>query len=276
MPLSDGERDARSNRAQSHVINGLHVEVVGDGTTVVLVHAGIADSRMWEPQWSTWPDDYEVIRLDLREFGRSAASVGAFCHAADVLAVLDALEVDRTVVVGASFGGLVSLDLAVSRPDRIAGLVLADIPLPGHPWSAEFEHFGEAENAAIEAGDLDLATEINVDFWLGGASESIRSAIREQQRRAFDLQVGADADDSLLSEDLHGRLGTLDVPTLVIDGADDVADFRLIADQLGRTLPRSERATIAGSGHLPSLEQPDAFDAVVRPFLARIATGTKA
>ena len=276
MPLSDGERNARLNRAQSHVINGLHVEVVGDGAAIVLVHAGIADSRMWEPQWATWPDDYKVIRLDLREFGRSAASVGAFCHAADVLAVLDALEIDRAVVVGASFGGLVSLDLAVSRPDRIAGLVLADIPLPGHAWSAEFKAFGDAETAAVEAGDLDLATEINVDFWLGAAPESIRGAIREQQRRALELQVGVDANDSLLTDDLPDRLASLDVPTMVIDGADDVDDFRLIADQLGRTLPRSERATIAGSGHLPSLEQPEAFDAVVRPFLARALTGTKA
>ena len=266
MPLSDGECNAGS----THVINGLHVEVAGDGAAIVLVHAGIADSRMWEPQWATWPDDYTVIRLDLREFGRSAAAAGEFCHAADVLAVLDALEIDRTVVVGTSFGGLVSLDLAVSRPERIAGLVLADIPLPGHTWSAEFKTFGDAENAAIEAGDLDLATEINVDFWLGHAPEPIRNAIRQQQRRAFELQVGVEAESPLLTEDLPDRLASLDVPTLVIDGADDVADFRMIADQLGRTLLRCERATIAGSGHLPSLEQPESFDAVVRPFLARV------
>ena len=266
MPLSDGERTAGS----THVINGLHVEVAGDGPAVVLVHAGIADSRMWEPQWATWTAEYRVIRLDLREFGRLAAATGAFCHAADVIAVLDALKVDRAVVVGASFGGLVSLDLAASRTDRVVGLVLADIPLPGHAWSAEFETFGDAENAAIEAGDLDLATEINVDFWLGDAPESIRSAIREQQRRAFELQVGVEAESSLFTEDLPDRLASLDVPTLVIDGANDVADFRQIAAQLGRTIPRSERATIARSGHLPSLEQPEAFDAVVRPFLARV------
>jgi 3-oxoadipate enol-lactonase len=262
--------DSVSQRSQSHVIDGLHVEVAGDGAAVVLVHAGIADSRMWEPQWATWPDDYRVIRLDLREFGRSATAVSAFCHATDVLAVLDAVEIERAILVGASFGGLVSLDLAASRPDRIAALVLADIPLPDHAWSAQFETFGDAENAAIEAGDLDLATEINVDFWLGGAPEPIRSAIREQQRRAFELQVGVEAESSLLTEDLPERLAGLDVPTLVVDGAEDVADFREIADYLGRTIPGSERATVAGSGHLPSLEQPEAFDAIVRPFLARV------
>ncbi len=270
MPHSDGEHSARSTHAQSHVINGLHVEVTGDGAAVVLVHAGIADSRMWEPQWTTWPKAYKVIRFDLRGFGRSSAPAGAYCPAADLLAILDGLDIARAVVVGSSFGGLASLDLAATRPDRISGLVLASIPLPDHAWSAEFEQFGDAETAAIEAGDLDLATEVNVDFWLGSAPEPIRNAIREQQRRAFELQVGADADDSLLSADLGGQLGTLSVPTLVIDGADDVADFRLIADQLGRTIRNCERATIAGSGHLPSLERPEAFDAVVRPFLARV------
>ena len=68
-----------------------------------------------------------------------------------LLTFLDALDVDRAILVGSSLGGLVSLDLAVSRPDRISGLVLADIPLPGHPWSAEFEQFDDAETAAIEA-----------------------------------------------------------------------------------------------------------------------------
>lgn len=268
-----GEHSARPARSdtRSIVIDGLHAEVAGHGPAVVLVHAGIADSRMWDPQWATWPADYRLIRLDLRGFGRSVAPAGAYCPAADLLGVLDALDVNRAILVGSSFGGLVSLDLAVSRSDRIAGLVLADMPLPGHAWSAEFQQFDAAETAAIEAGDLDLATEINVDFWLGSAPESIRNAIREQQRRVFELQIGADADDSLLSEDLHG-LERLDVPALVIDGADDVDDFRLIADQLERTLPRSERATIGGSRHLPSLEQPEAFDSVVLPFLARVAS----
>jgi pimeloyl-ACP methyl ester carboxylesterase len=127
--------------------------------------------------------------------------------------------------------------------------------------------FSDAEDEALEAGDLPAATAVNVEFWLPAASEAVRDAITAQQLNAFELQGGAEADESLLSDDLRAALPTLDVPALVLTGEHDKADFVAIADELAATLPRSRRETIAGAGHLPSLEQPAAFDAVVLPFL---------
>jgi pimeloyl-ACP methyl ester carboxylesterase len=248
-------------------VGPLHVEHEGAGPAVVLIHAGVADSRMWDPQWAAWQTRFALTRLDLRGFGRSGPPLGAFSHARDVLAVLDAAGIERALLVGASFGGLVALDLAASHPERVGGLVLADAPLPGHPWSDEMRGFFVAENAALEAGDLEAATEVNVGFWAGAANEAVRAAIREQQLNAFRLQAGDEADDSLLTDDLPGSLATLAVPTLVVTGENDKADFRAIADKLAATLPDAHRATVAGAGHLPSLEQPPAFDEVVLPFL---------
>ena len=164
---------------------------------------------MWDPQWVDWPSRFRVTRLDLRGFGRSAPPEGVFANPEDVLAVLDALGIDRAILVGASFGGRVVLDLAASRPDRVRGLVLAGAGLPDHAWSPEIRAFGAAEDEAIEAGDLDAATEINVDFWLPRAPERMRAAIREQQRTALALQVGSDGEERLLTEDLvsHARRG---------------------------------------------------------------------
>ena len=194
------------------------------------------------------------------------AARGVYSNPEDVLAVLDAVGVDRATLVGASFGGRVVLDLAASRPDRVAGLVLASAGLPDNAWSSEIEAFGAAEGEAIEAGDLDAATEINVDFWLRGAPEGVRAAIREQQRNAFALQVGSDGEERLLTEDLVSRLAEVDLPALVLVGELDYADFHALADRLSGSLPRSTRETIPGAGHLPSLEQPTAFDAVVLPL----------
>jgi len=247
-----------------------HVECVGAGPDVLLVHAGVADARMWDPQWRVWPQSYRVTRLDLRGFGRSDPPVEAFSHAGDVLAILDAAGIERAVLVGASYGGMVSLDLAASRPDRVAGLVLADASLPDHEWSAEVRAFGAAEDEALEAGDLDRAAGVNVEFWVPAASEQVRAAIREQQRNAFVLQVGRDDEEELLTDDLPSRLATIDVPTLVLVGERDHADFEAIADRLVAELPRARRETIPGAGHLPSLEQPEAFDAAVLPFLATL------
>lgn len=245
----------------------LHVERAGTGPDVVLIHAGIADSRMWAPQWSAWQTRFTLTRLDLRGFGRSGPPLGSFSHAGDVAAALDAAGIDRAHVVGASFGGLVALDLAAAHPERVTRLVLADPPLPGHAWSDEMRGFFAAEETALEAGDLEAATEVNVEFWLPSASDAVRAAIREQQLNAFRLQAGDEADDSLLTENLYGALPTLDVPTLVLTGEHDKADFRAIADHLATTLPDARRAVVAGAGHLPSLERPDDFDAAVLPFL---------
>jgi pimeloyl-ACP methyl ester carboxylesterase len=266
MTQYDGGHDARLD-----AVGRLHLEHAGAGRPVVLLHAGIADSRMWAPQWTTWPKRFTVTRLDLRGFGRSGRPVGAFSHAGDVLAELDASRIDRALLVGASFGGLVALDLAAARPNRVSGLVLADAPLPGYDWSAEMRAFSDAEDAALEAGDLEAATEVNVDFWLPTAPERLRAAIRAQQLDAFRLQVPDEADESLLTDDLVGRLPTIACPTLVLAGERDVADFRAIADLLAARLPNARRATVADAGHLPSLEQPERFDAVVLPFLEQVA-----
>jgi pimeloyl-ACP methyl ester carboxylesterase len=79
--------------------------------------------------------------------------------------------------------------------------------------------------------------------------------------------VEAEADDELLTEDLPAALATLGVPALVVTGEHDKADFQAIADRLAATLPDARRAIVASAGHLPSLEQPAAFDEFVLPFL---------
>jgi pimeloyl-ACP methyl ester carboxylesterase len=195
---------------------------------------------------------------------------GPFSHAADVLAVLDDAGIDRAALVGASYGGMVCLDLTASHPHRVAGLVLADAALPEHEWSPAVRAFGAAEDEALEAGDLDRAAEVNVEFWVPDAPERVRAAIHEQQRNAFALQVGKADEEELLTDELTSALAAIDVPALVLVGEDDHADFHAIADRLTDALPQARRATIPGAGHLPSLEQPEAFDDAVLPFLATL------
>ena len=270
MTQHEGEPGARHATPTTTRVGPLHVEQTGWGPDVVLVHAGVADGRMWDRQWVDWADRYRVTRLDLRGFGRSEAPAGTFSHAGDLLSVLDALEIERAALVGASFGGRVALDLAASRTGRVRGLVLVGAGLPGHEWSSEVEAFGAAEDEALEAGDLDRATEVNVDFWLPNADEAARAAIREQQRAAFALQVGTEDEEVLLTEDLETRLGAVDVPALVLVGEVDYGDFHVLADRIASRLPNARRETLAGAGHLPSLERPEAFAAVVLPFLATL------
>ncbi len=95
----------------------LSYEVVGDGPTIVLIHAGIADSRMWDDQWQKFSQHYRVVRYDVRGYGTSTNPDGEFGHDEDLHAVLQAIGVERATFVAASMGGHIALNYILQHPD---------------------------------------------------------------------------------------------------------------------------------------------------------------
>jgi 3-oxoadipate enol-lactonase len=256
----------------------LYNEVAGDGPAVVLVHAGICDSRMWDPQWAAYAGDYRAVRYDLRGFGRSPLPPQPFSHGRDLMALLERLGIQQATLVGASLGGRVALEVAVAHPEVVNALVVADVMLPGFAWSDRVRAFGSEEDAALECGDLDAAVEVNLRMWVDGprrpptaVDSAVRESVRQMQRRAFELQVPVweDAEEELLVSDLTRRLDAVRVPTLVVVGEEDVSDFQQIAAQLAQEIPSAEHVVIPNAAHLPSLERPAAFNELVLRFLGR-------
>ena len=248
----------------------LHVETAGDGPAVVLVHAGVADSRMWDAQWEAFSDGFRVVRYDQRGFGRSPMPPESFSLARDLLGVLDRLEIERAALVGVSLGGRVALEVAVAAPDRVSALVLVGAGLPGHDRSEAMRQFDADEEAALDRGDLEAASDVNARFWLADdANDAVRGLVHAMQLRAFELQlpVEGEADEEPLVPDVADRLGEIAAPTLAAAGEKDVSDFHEIADRLAREIPGARRASIPGAAHLAPLETPDAFNALVLPFL---------
>jgi pimeloyl-ACP methyl ester carboxylesterase len=199
----------------------------------VLVHAGICDSRMWNPQWDAFAAAHRTVRYDLRGFGRSPLPPQPYSHGNDLIALLRQLGIQQASLVGASLGGRVALEVAVAHPE-------ADVGRRPH-----------RSPAMVDPG--------------------VREHVRQMQRRAFQLQlpVWQDADEELLVSDLARRLHEVRAPTLVLVGADDAADFHQIAAQLARQIRGARHAAIANAAHLPSLERPAAFNELVLRFLAR-------
>src|SRR3954471_8295502 len=145
----------------------IHHDVRGDGPAVLLVHAGIADSRMWAPLAERLlAAGFRVVTCDLRGHGRTPLEPGVVSNAADLLGLLDALGIARAAVVGASFGGRVALELALRAPERVAALALLGAALDEFDASPELEAFDAEEEAAIEAGDLDAAVAAVVRTWV--------------------------------------------------------------------------------------------------------------
>jgi 3-oxoadipate enol-lactonase len=254
----------------------LYHEVAGAGSPLVLVHEGICDSRMWDPQWETFQQKHRVVRVDLRGFGRSPYVSGTYSHPADLIALLDELELGAAGLVGVSLGGGVVLQVAVARPDLVSALVLVGSGIRGHDWSKDVTRAWEEEEAAFERGDLDAAVEINLRTWVDGPSRSpdevdpaVRQKVGEMQRRALELYAdgGAAAEEEALVLEIGDRLGEISVPTLVLVGELDVPDMQAIAGRLEREIPDARGATIAGAAHAPTMERPDEFAELVLHFL---------
>lgn len=250
-------------------------EVAGDGPPLVLVHEGIGDARMWDAQWRTFPQQHRTVRLDLRGFGNTPMATQPYSFPADVIAVIEGLGLGPVDLVGASMGGLVSIEVVLARPDLVRRLVLLAPPLPDHEHSAQMRAYGEAENAAAEAGDREAYTEINLRQWVDGphrgpdeVDPAVREAVAEMQRRAFDLQTAGDEPEEYeLVEDLTGRLGEIALPVLVLVGDLDVPDHVAIAERLARELPDARLETIPDAAHAAMMERPDVFDRLVLDFL---------
>jgi 3-oxoadipate enol-lactonase len=258
------------------------VEIAGDGPgAVVLVHAGVCDSRMWDPQWAPFAATRRVVRYDLRGFGRSPLPPEPYSHAADLVALLGRLGAGPVWLVGASLGGRVALEVAVAHPELVEGLVVAGAALSGHDWSEEMAAFGDREDAALGRGDLDAAVEENLRMWVdagrpaGAVDQKVRAQVAEMQRLAFETQYPTppDADEEPLVNSLANRVGEITVPVMAITGQADVADFQDIADRLVVEVAGARRATIPGAAHLPSMEQPEKFNRLALGFITERTGG---
>jgi 3-oxoadipate enol-lactonase len=253
-------------------------ESTGKGAPLVFIHAGVCDSRMWEPQWRSFGETHRIVRFDLRGFGRSAIPPARYSDGSDVIDLLGRLNLGRASVIGASLGGRVALEVTLTRPDLVDRLVLVSASLPGHNWSKPVLEYAEDEDEALEAGDLDAAVEANLRMWVDGphrepdaVEPELRRFVGEMQRRAFELQlpVADIADEDLLVADARDRLGDVEARALVVTGDEDVADVHQMAAELGAGIPGAETASIGSAAHLPSLERPEEFDRIVREFLER-------
>jgi len=237
-------------------------------TERILLHAGVADSRMYRGQLEALAP---ARAFDLPGFGQTPEHETIDYRAF----VRNRLPDEPASLIGTSLGGRIALELTLESPDRIAALVLVGSGLDGHEWSEDVLAFGEQEEQAVERGDLDAAVEANLRMWLAGPRRALddvdaelRALADEMQRNAFRLQIGHEPRIVRLDPPASTRLSEVRAPTLVLTGDEDVHDIHEIADRLVAEIPGAERATIAGTAHLPSLERPDEFNRIVLAFLA--------
>jgi len=242
----------------------------GSGPDVVLLHAGVADRGMWAGIVPGLAVAHRVIAPDLRGFGETPLPGGSYADADDVLHLLDDLGIDQAVIVGASFGGRVALELAAQHPQRVRSLVLL---CPAHRGLEVADpviiEFSDREDELLEAGDIDGAVALNVDTWIGpDATDEVRADVARMQRRAFEVQLAADkVDPQPQPERVMVDPSAIFVPTVIVSGAHDTAHFREIAALLGSQIESSVLVELAWAGHLPAVERPDEMLALLQQHL---------
>jgi 3-oxoadipate enol-lactonase len=256
-------------------LNGarVHYERSGTGFPVLFIHAGIADSRMWEPQAAAFAKSFDMVRPDLRGFGDTALPPAPYSGIADLAALLDHLQIDRAHVVGCSMGGTLAIDLALEHPERVERLVLIAAGVSGsNLGAADAALFTEIEEAD-KAGDMDAVNRAEVRLWVdgphrreGSAPAAVRELVLDMNGRSLHTDWSS-ADSQPIARPAITRLGEISARTLVIVGDEDLPHCLANADLITSRIAGSRKVIIKDAAHLPSLERPVEFNRVLHDFL---------
>jgi 3-oxoadipate enol-lactonase len=256
--------------------NGTHLyyERAGSGHPLVLIHGFTLDTQMWEDQFAVFARHYQTIRYDMRGFGRSALPTEEpFTAVEDLRALLDALGVSRTFVLGLSRGGSVAIDFALMYPERTSALVLVDPALGGWPWSEAFSlSMRELEIAARTQG-VDAARQrwLTHPFFVPAqerpeVAERLAQIVASYSGWSW-LYPGSEQDANLPDP---RPLSGISVPTLLIVGERDIEEFQAIADRISCSIPQLTKLVLPGAGHMANMEAPEAFNEAVLRFLGSL------
>lgn len=235
--------------------------------TVVLVHDGVVNSAVWNYVWPEFCQHFHTIRYDRRGFGRSPAATTWYSETDDLATLLHHLKVSRTVLVGSSHGGELSIDFTLAHPEIVERLVLVGPVVSGMPFSQHFLDRSKHVFELLDKGDLKAATaEWSKDKY------SIAPQNDAARKRLFELlsanpQDMTHHDYPLASKPALDRLHEIGVPTLILVGDADIPDVHAHAGAIEAGIPNARRIVIEGVGHLMYLEKPAEFSHHVLNFI---------
>jgi pimeloyl-ACP methyl ester carboxylesterase len=263
-----------SGRARLSVIR----QGAGGSPRVVFLHAGISDKRSWGDVIGLLSSDMDVVAYDRRGFGATTYRAEAHDQLADLLAVLDALALDRVVLVGNSRGGQIALDFALTHPGRVAALVLVAPAVSGAP-AVDDPRIDPVEAAiwdtlvaADAAGALDALNVGEIRLWLDGphAPEGRVDGPRRElapEMNRIALLAGSPGYEPAPSVEAWSRLSEVRCPVAVVVGDLDLGHIQERARGVAAQIPGAQLTIMEDAAHLAAFEQPAAFASLLRSFL---------
>jgi len=259
-------------------INGINVNYRFDGPdnapVVTLSHSLATDFSMWEPQMKALTARYRVLRYDTRGHGGTDAPAGVYSLgqlADDARAMLRELGIARTHWVGLSMGGMIGQTLALTSPALFLSLSLCDTSsrIPAEMKSAWADRIKTAETQGMEP-----LVEPTIGRWFTApfrerrkdVVESVRAMIRNTRPQGY-----AGCCHAIAALDLTDKLPAIKLPTVVIVGEEDQGTPVAASQAIQSKIAGSQLHILKSAAHLANMEQPEAFDAALTGFLARVS-----
>jgi pimeloyl-ACP methyl ester carboxylesterase len=231
-------------------VNGIqmHYATFGAGDPVLLIHGGLGHADLWSAQVADLMADHLVIVADSRGHGRSSRTEAPFGYdlmAADYIALLDFLKIDRVDLVGWSDGGIIGIDLALTHPERLNHV------------------FAHAANVTTDG--VDPAVETNATFgayidWMAGDYAALSPTPGEFE--AFVGQIAAMWGSQPNWTD--AELAKIATPVTIVLGDHDEAITRAHTDHMAAVIPGAAEVILPGTSHFAMLQAPDAYNAAIR------------
>jgi pimeloyl-ACP methyl ester carboxylesterase len=246
----------------------------GSGETLLLIHGWTLDRRSFAAQGAL-AERFRIVSFDRRGFGESGAAPDLGAETGDIDAIIDALNVDSLHLLGVSQGARVALRYAAQRPQRVRSLILQGPAVDGYvPPMEDSSGIPLADYMALAArGELDELRQrwlahplMNSETLSSAQSASLQEMVNAY--RGSDLLAGTPAASAI--PDLLERLGSLDLPTLLITGERETAARQAHCARLAEVMRDVREVVLPDCGHLSNYSQPQAYNRAVDEFVGSL------
>jgi 3-oxoadipate enol-lactonase len=252
--------------------NGISINYQIDGPEsapwLILSNSLMTNFSMWDDQVADLKGSFRVLRYDQRGHGGTQVPDGKYTFdmlTADVIALMDALSIQRAHVAGISMGGMTALFLAQRHPDRFDRIIACDCGPASTPASAQ--QWKERIDLAADKG-MEGLVEPTVNRWFPPDFVATKAPVLDKVRamiRATPFKGFAGCAQALSDYDLRPGLPGISRPTLCIVGTKDATLAGM--EQIQASVPGAGMVKLEGAGHLSNLEQPQAFTRAIRDFI---------
>lgn len=256
----------------------LYYEMKGAGHPIVLIHGGYLDRRMWDEQFTVLAERYQVVRYDIRGFGRSDLPAVAYSDREDLYALLQALNIKQTYLLALSLGGIIAVEFTLEHPEMVDALILEGTPIPGYPLELactpqQLQELKQRWTPFAQA-TREKNTASMVDFLMADPTlmpspqyPVARQHVRQMLTEYSFAWVLNPAPKQELVPPAYERLTDIHIPTLLIVGSEDHFQLHDSADRLQQAIIGSKLIKIAETHHMPNIEKPEQFNQIVLDFL---------